>query len=164
MFHKSECYILTFVTLPIALLYVFDAKIDQVLQSSEGNAELVYQKQPSRGVLIKKCSEICSKFTWEHPCQCVISIKLLSNFIEFTLQHGRSPVNFFHIFRRPFPKNISGGLYLVYTSSGQYSISFPYENLWFPNVFRGCNRYGTLAWYALRLVWEQLHEIKYKLI
>ena len=108
MFHKSECYILTFVTLPIPLLYVFDAKIDQVLQSSEENAELVYQKQPSRGALIKKCSEICSKFTEKHPCQSVISVKLLSNFIEFTLQLGRS-VTFLHIFRRPFPKNTSGG-------------------------------------------------------
>ena len=29
--------------------------------------------------------QICSKFTGEHPCRSVISIKLLCNFIEITL-------------------------------------------------------------------------------
>ena len=32
--------------------------------------------------------KICSKFTGEHPCKKVISIKLQSNFIEITLRHG----------------------------------------------------------------------------
>ena len=54
----------------------------------------------------------CSKFTGEHPCRSVISIKLQSNFIEIALRHGCSPVNFLHIFRTPFPKNTSGGLLL----------------------------------------------------
>ena len=31
-----------------------------------------------------------------------------SNFIEITLRYGCSPVNFLHIFRTPFHKNISG--------------------------------------------------------
>ena len=35
------------------------------------------QKQPSRGVLKKRVLKICSKFTGEHPCQSVVSIKLL---------------------------------------------------------------------------------------
>ena len=35
------------------------------------------QKQPHEGVL-----KIYSKFTGEHPCRSVISIKLQSNFIE----------------------------------------------------------------------------------
>ena len=56
--------------------------------------------------------KICSKFTGEHPCRGVISIKFQSNFIEITLQHGCSPVNLLHIFRTPFPKDTSGGLYL----------------------------------------------------
>ena len=38
--------------------------------------------------------KICSKFTGEHPCRSVISIKLLCNFIEITLRHGCSLVNF----------------------------------------------------------------------
>ena len=48
--------------------------------------------------------KICGKFTGEHPCRSVISIKLLSNFIEIALRHGRSPVNLLHIFRTAFPK------------------------------------------------------------
>ena len=63
------------------------------------------QKQPSRDVLKKRCSTICSKFTGEHPCRSVISIKLQSGFIEIALLHGYSPVNLLHILRTPFPKN-----------------------------------------------------------
>ena len=49
------------------------------------------QKQPSRCVLRKRCSEnmlqIYSKFTGERPCQSVISINLQRNFIKITLLH-----------------------------------------------------------------------------
>ena len=61
----------------------------------------------------KAVLKICSKFTWEHPCQNVILIKLLCNFIEITLQHGCSPVTLMHIFRTPFPQNTSEWLLLV---------------------------------------------------
>ena len=55
--------------------------------------------------------EICSKFTGEHPCRSVISIKWFYwNFIEFALRHGCSPVNLLHIFRTPFPRSTSGWL------------------------------------------------------
>ena len=37
--------------------------------------------------------KICSKFTGEHQCQNVISIKLQSNFIEITVWHGCFLVN-----------------------------------------------------------------------
>ena len=37
--------------------------------------------------------KICRKFTGKCPCQSVISIKLLYNFIEITLWHGHFPVN-----------------------------------------------------------------------
>ena len=40
-------------------------------------------------------------------------IKLQSNFIEITLQHGCFPVNLLHIFRTPFPRNTSEWLLLV---------------------------------------------------
>ena len=56
--------------------------------------------------------KICSKFTGEHPCRSVISIKLQSNFIEMTLRHGCSLVNLLHIFRTPFPRNTSRWLLL----------------------------------------------------
>ena len=59
----------------------------------------------SKGVL-----KILSKFTGEHPCRSVISIKLQNNFVEITLRHGYSPVNSLHIFTTTFPKNNSRGL------------------------------------------------------
>ena len=66
-------------------------------------------------VFLRKSSlKICRKFTGEHPCRNVISIKLLCNFIEIALRHGCSPVNLLHIFRAPFIKNTSGRL-LLYT-------------------------------------------------
>ena len=77
------------------------------------------QKQPSRCVLRKRCSEnmlqIYSKFTGERPCQSVISINLQRNFIKITLRHVYSPVNLLHIFREPFPKNTFGWLLLNIT-------------------------------------------------
>ena len=38
--------------------------------------------------LVKGLLKNCSKFTGEHPCRSVISIKLQSNFIEIALRHG----------------------------------------------------------------------------
>ena len=57
------------------------------------------QKQPFSGVLEKRCSEKCSKFTGGNTCR-------------IALQRGRSPVNLLHIFRTSFPKNTSEGLLL----------------------------------------------------
>ena len=56
--------------------------------------------------------KICSKFTGEHPCRSVISIKFQSNFIEITLRHGCSPINVLYIFRAHFLENTYGGLLL----------------------------------------------------
>ena len=52
-----------------------------------------YQKQPTRGVPRKRCSE---------------------NMQQITLRDGCSPVNLLHIFRTPFLKNTSGRLLLNY--------------------------------------------------
>ena len=76
--------------------------------------DVEFQKQPYRGVLRKSCSEICSKFTGEHPYRNVISIKLLCNFTEIAFWHRCSPVSLLHIFRTPFAKNTSGGLLLEF--------------------------------------------------
>ena len=62
--------------------------------------------------LVQVVLKICSKFTREHPCRNVISIKLQSNFTEITLRHGCSPVNLLHIFRTPCTKKTSGWLLL----------------------------------------------------
>ena len=71
--------------------------------------------------LRKSVLETYRKFTGEHPCRSVISIKLvcnlLCNFIEILLRHdGCSPVNLQHIFRTTFSKNTSGWLLLYATS------------------------------------------------
>ena len=71
--------------------------------------------------------KICSKFTGERPCRIEISMKLLCNFIEITLRHGRFLVNLLHIFRTPFPENTSGGLLLTY---GLTEISETTKSLW----------------------------------
>ena len=47
--------------------------------------------------------KICSKFTGDHPCRIVISIKL-----QTTIRHGCSPVNLLHIFRTLSYKNNFG--------------------------------------------------------
>ena len=88
-----------------------------------------YQKQPSRRCSHKKVKKF-SEFTGEQPCRSVVSIKLLCNFIEITLEvklrHGCSSVNFLFIFRTPFPNNTSAGLlpkhfYFTITSSNRIS-------------------------------------------
>ena len=63
----------------------------------------------------KTVLKICSLFTGEHPCRSTFSIKLLCNFIENAIRHGRSPVNLLHIFRTPFLKNTSGWLLLCWS-------------------------------------------------
>ena len=60
--------------------------------------------------LRKGVLKICSKFTGEHPCRNVISIKLQSISIEIPLLHWYPLVNLLYIIRTPFHKNTSGGL------------------------------------------------------
>ena len=80
-------------------------------QNITKNAE-TYQP-PMRDLIIEHhLMKICSKFTGEHPCQSLISIKLLRSFIEITLRHECSPVSLMCIFRTPFTKNTSGCLFL----------------------------------------------------
>ena len=64
--------------------------------------------------LRKSVLKICSKFTGQHPCRSVISIKLLCT----------SPVNLLHIFRTTFPRNTSGRLLL---KIGLWKIIFGFE-------------------------------------
>ena len=87
--------------------YDFLSKIMQYCWKEETNRSIRPEVFLGKSVL-----KICSKFTGEHPCRSVISIKLQSNFIEIALQHGCSPVNLLHIFRTSFPKNTSRRLLL----------------------------------------------------
>ena len=78
-----------------------------VIPSSKG------QKQPSRGVLRKRCSENNKEIYRGVPMPKRDFNKVLqSNFIEITHRHGCSPVNLLHVFRISFPKNTSGRLLL----------------------------------------------------
>ena len=67
------------------------------------------QKQPSRGVLRKRCPENMPQIYRTTPMP---RIPMLSNFIEIALRHGSSPVNLLHIFGTTFPKKTSGWLLL----------------------------------------------------
>ena len=77
--------------------------------------------------LRKGVLKISSKFTGEHLCQSVSSIKFLCNFIEITLQHGCSPVNLLHIFKTPSYKNTSGGLLLFKAGCSTFCLDFEAE-------------------------------------
>ena len=63
------------------------------------------EKQPSRGVLIKRCSENMSQIHRRTPMPKCDFNKVATQLIEITLWHQRSPVNLLHIFGTPFPKN-----------------------------------------------------------
>ena len=75
--------------------------------------ERFQEKQSSKGILRKRCSENEHQFYRQHPCRSTISIKLKSNFIEITLWRGCSE-NFLLLFRTSFPKNTSRGMLLEY--------------------------------------------------
>ena len=63
------------------------------------------QKQPSRGVLKKRCCENMQQIYRRTPLpKC--------NFIEISLRHWCSSVNLLHVFRTHFPRNTSGCLLL----------------------------------------------------
>ena len=84
-------------------------------------------------VLLRKVVlKICRKFTREHPCRSVISIKLLCNFIEIRLRNGCSPVNFLHIFRTSFLKNRSGQLLLIIDQCRFFYVG---NRAWFSDEF-----------------------------
>ena len=63
------------------------------------------EKNPSRGILRKRCSENMQQiYGRTRIAKC--------DFKKVPFQHGCSPVNLLHIFRTPFLSNNSGGLLL----------------------------------------------------
>ena len=64
------------------------------------NPTHAFQKQPSRRVLEKRCSENMQQNYRRTPT--LGEHKLQSNIIEITLRHGCSLVNLLHIFRASF--------------------------------------------------------------
>ena len=82
------------------------------------------QKQPSRGVLKKRCFENMQQTYMRTPMpKCDFNkVAKQSNVIEIALRHGCSPVNVLHIFLTPFPKNTSGWFFLYRTRTSVYSL------------------------------------------
>ena len=64
------------------------------------------QKQPPRGVPMKRCSENMQEIYRRTP------MPKCNFFIEIAFWHSCSRVNLLHIFRAPFPRNTSGWLLL----------------------------------------------------
>ena len=62
-------------------------------------------KEPSSGVLRKRCSENMQQVYRKTFMQKGASINLLCNFTENALWHRCSPLNLMHFFRMLFPKN-----------------------------------------------------------
>ena len=72
------------------------------------------QKQPSSGVLRKKCHKNMPQIYRRTPTsKNDLKWNVQSNFIEITFRHGCSPVNLLHFFRTSFPKKTSGWLLLL---------------------------------------------------
>ena len=70
-----------------------------------------FQKQPFRGVLIKRCFENIQQVYRKTPIP-----KCDFNKVAKQLRHGCSAVNLLHIFRTPFPKNTFEWLLLFFLS------------------------------------------------
>ena len=68
---------------------------------------------PPKMFLRKDVLKICRKFTGEHFCRSMISVKLQRNFTEVTLRYGCS-VNLLHIFRTTSPKKAAFDICLSY--------------------------------------------------
>ena len=54
----------------------------------------------------------------EHPCQSMVTIKVLCNFTKIALRHGCSPVTLLHIFRTPFYKTPVEDCYCYFENAG----------------------------------------------
>ena len=77
-----------YVNVKLCIVTLYNASIKYIIFRNS-SPEVFWGK----GVL-----KIYSKFTGEHPCRNVISIKLLCNFIEIPFRHVCSPVNLLFIF------------------------------------------------------------------
>ena len=71
------------------------------------------QKQSSRGVLNKRCSENMLQVYKRTPMPKCDFNNVASNFIGITFRHGCSPADLLHIFRTPLLKDTSGWLLLT---------------------------------------------------
>ena len=109
MYTQFSFYVVGVVLVSLLLL-VIDSRFRYKIKDQDLNTR--FRSSPLEVFLGKSILKICSRFTGEHPCRSMISIKLFCNFIEITLQHGCSPANLLDIFRIPFLRNTSRWLLL----------------------------------------------------
>ena len=101
--------------------------------------------------------KICSKLTGENPFSSVISIRLLYNFIEITLQHGCSPVIMLHVFRTSFYK-VFGGLLLELLNRAAVVQKVVQKS---PVNFRQYFRKRVCSLYVEKISWEDVAACRY---
>ena len=87
---------------------LFQGKFSLMLHLIPETLSTFHRSSSPEVFLGKGVLKICSKFTGEHPCRSVISIKLLLISVKC------SPKNLLYIFRTPFYKNTYGGLLLKF--------------------------------------------------
>ena len=91
-----------------------------------------YRSSHQEAFLAKGVLKLWSKFTGEHPCQSMISIKLLCNFIEIALQLGCFLVNLLHIFRTTLEKHVQTTLFSekhVQTAASEITYTLEFSHL-----------------------------------
>ena len=90
---------------------------------------MLIQKESSRGVLKKSCSENMQQTYRRTPIPKYDFNKVAKQSIEITRRHGCSPVYLLHIFRTRFPKSISGELLLlILTNPVEWAFSAPVDD------------------------------------
>ena len=94
------------------------------LVQPQNNLKTYLQKQPSRGVPRKKCSENMQQVYRRTPMPKCDFNKVAHSFIDITLPHRCSSVNLLHIFRPPFLRKTSGRLLLITATAKYYSVIY----------------------------------------
>ena len=81
-----------------------------------------YQREPSRGVLKKRCSEHMQQIYRRTAILKCDFNKIAAKLLKSHFSMGVSPINLLRIFRTPFPKNTSGRLLQNNTSTGEKAL------------------------------------------
>ena len=130
-------------------------KVQKVRFRNKGEFEnlrnISFRRSPPKVFLGKGFLKICSKFTGEHPCQSVVSIKLICKIIEIALRHGFPAVDLLHISRTSFYKNTSRGLLLFLQKMLLKKKSSYFEEKLVPNSRNPIELWWTLKSLGLML-------------
>ena len=109
-------------TFNVNIQYInFCSKMLKVYKITVNSSEAA---MPLRGVFRKRCSENMQqiyrgipmpKFDFNKVAKATLLKPhfAFSNFIKISLRYGCSPINLLHIFRTPFPENITRRLLLI---------------------------------------------------